>query len=80
MLGLLERSQAIYAVQVGFSIFQPAKFEQTIAHQHVFLRRESLIYGISVTIILCLHVIIAHHMCLNFLDMMIIFKEYRKKR
>ena len=48
--------------------FYAAKFEQTITHQHILLRREgqstiyfndgkvSLIEGASVTIILCLHV------------------------
>ena len=39
---------------VGCSIFQPAKFEQTITQQHVLLRRECLIDGAAVTIILCL--------------------------
>ena len=76
-----------------------AKFEQTLIHQHVHLRRESqsrillrresqshillrrvsqsyTIDGASVTIILCLHVLIAH--CILFiLDMFIIFSEYR---
>jgi len=35
------------------SIFQPAKFEQTITHRHVLLRWESIDGG-AVTIILCL--------------------------
>ena len=53
-----------------------ATFEQTITHQHVFLRRRkvSLIDGVSVTIILCLHVLIAH---LLILDTLIIFSEYK---
>jgi hypothetical protein len=64
-----------------------AKFEQTIIHQHVLLRRESqphILYNwkvsridkTSVTIILCLHVLIARRMLL-ILDMLIIFSEYR---
>ena len=50
-----------------------AKFEQTITHQHVLLRRKvSHMYfydgkvsrtdGTSITIILCLHVLIARRM------------------
>ena len=43
-----------------------AKFEQKITHQHVLLRLEaSLINGASVTIILCLHVLIAHRIFIN---------------
>ena len=42
------RSHTIYATQVGCSIFQPAKFEQTITHQHVLLQQESLIDGTDV--------------------------------
>ena len=67
-----------------------AKFEQMITHQHVLLRRESQshvqmyfydrkvsrIDGASVTIILCLHVLIARRILL-ILDMLIIFSEYR---
>jgi hypothetical protein len=64
-----------------------AKFEQTIIHQHVLLRRESqphILYNgkvsridrASVTIILCLHVLIARRILL-ILDMLIIFSEYR---
>ena len=62
-----------------------AKFEQTIIHQHVHLRRESQsdillrvsrIDGASVTIILCLHLLIARRILL-ILDMLIIFSEYR---
>ena len=52
--------------QAGCSIFQPAKFEQTITYQHVLSRQESLIDGTAVTIILCLHVLIVHHVCLLF--------------
>ena len=43
-------SHTIYAV----------KFEQTIIHQHV------LIDGASVTIILCLHVLFAHRIFIDF--------------
>jgi hypothetical protein len=43
-----------------------AKFEQTIIHQHVPLRQES--QCTSVTIILCLHVLIARRISL-ILDM-----------
>jgi hypothetical protein len=47
-------------MQFRLAIFQPATFEQTIAHQHVLLGRAILIDGTSVTVILCLHVLIAH--------------------
>ena len=47
-------------------IFQPTKFEQTITHQHVHLQRECLIDGTAVTIILCLHVLIARRIFINF--------------
>ena len=74
-LGLRTMSHTIYA----------AKFEQTITHQHVLLRQESQshvlcnrkvsrIDGASVTIILCLHVLIACRILL-ILDMLIIFSE-----
>ena len=64
-----------------------AKFEQTIIHQYVLLGREishiyfydekvSRIDGASVTIILCLGVLIARRILL-ILDMLIIFSEYR---
>ena len=64
-----------------------AKFEQTIIHQHVLLQWDSQshihlrqkvshIDGASVTIILCLHVLIARYILL-ILDMLIIFSEYR---
>jgi len=63
-----------------------AKFEQTIIHQHVLLRPESQfdiydgkvsrIEEASVTIILCLHVLIARRILL-ILDILIIFSEYR---
>jgi hypothetical protein len=64
-----------------------AIFEQTITDQHVLLRRESQphvllrrkvtrIDGASVTIILCLHVLIARRILLIF-DILIIFSEYR---
>ena len=36
-LRLQARSQIIYAAQAGCCIFQPAKFQQTITHQQVFL-------------------------------------------
>ena len=42
------------------SIFRPAKFEQTIIHQYVILRRDRLIDGTAGTIILCLHILITH--------------------
>jgi hypothetical protein len=40
-------------------------FDQTITHQHVLSLRESLIHGTVVTIILCLHVLIAHRIFIN---------------
>jgi hypothetical protein len=40
--------------------FTHGKFEQTITRQHVLLRQESLID--TVTIILCLHVLITYFM------------------
>jgi len=43
-----------------------AKFEQTITHQHVLLRREILVDGTVVTTILCLHVLIARYIFINF--------------
>ena len=65
-LCLRARSHIIYLPQGGCSIFQPAKFKQTITRQHVLLRRETLIDGRAVTIILCLHVLIAHSIFLIF--------------
>jgi len=35
------------------AVFQPAKCEQTITHQHMLLKRESLIDGTAITILLC---------------------------
>jgi hypothetical protein len=35
-------------------------------HQHVILRRKSVIGGTDVTIILCLHVLITHRILINF--------------
>ena len=64
-LRLRARSRTIYTVQVGCSIFQPAKFEQMITHQHVLSRWESFIDGIAVTVVSCLHVLIAHRMCIS---------------
>ena len=49
-----------------WSIFQLAKFEQTITHQHVLLRQESLTDGTDVTIMLHLHILIAHHIFIHF--------------
>jgi hypothetical protein len=55
---------------------------ETIIHQHVLLRRESVHILLQrkvsriVTKILCLHVLIARHILL-ILDMLIIFSEYR---
>jgi len=63
---LRARSQTIYAAQVSCPIVHPAKVEQTITRQHGLLRRESLIDGVFVTIILCLHIFIAHHIFINF--------------
>jgi hypothetical protein len=60
-LFLCLRSHPIYAAHVCCSIFQPAKFEQTITHQHVLLWQENLIDWTAVTIIMSLHVLIAHH-------------------
>ena len=55
----------------------PANFEQTINYQHVLLRRKvSRIDETSVTIILCLPVVIARRILL-ILDILIIFSEYR---
>ena len=85
-------------------IIYAAKFEQTITHQHILLRRESQshmllrresqshirlrresqshillrresIYGTSVTVILCLHVLNARRILLIF-EILIIFSEY----
>jgi hypothetical protein len=56
----------IYVTEVGYCIFHPAKFEQTMIHQRVLLRRESLIDGTAVTIILRLHVLIIHHIFIIF--------------
>jgi hypothetical protein len=56
---------SIYAPQVGYSIFHPVKFEQTIAHQHVPLLQESLIDGTTVPILLCLHVLITYDIFTN---------------
>jgi hypothetical protein len=65
-LCLRARSYTIYVTEVGYCIFHPAKFEQTMIHQRVLLRRESLIDGTAVTIILRLHVLIIHHIFINF--------------
>ena len=77
-LRLHARSHTIYVMQVGCSIFQPAKIKQTITHQHVLLRQESLTDGTAVTIILCLHILILHSTSqfYKFLDMLIFFSEY----
>jgi hypothetical protein len=37
------------------SVFESAKLEQRITRQHVLLRRETLIDGRAVIIIMCLH-------------------------
>jgi hypothetical protein len=65
-LRLWARSQTIYVAHVGCSIFQPAKFEQTITNQHALLPLENLIDGTAITIILCLHILIAHRISINF--------------
>ena len=66
-LRLRGRSNTIYATQVGCSIFHPGKFEQAITRQHVLLRQESLID--TVTIILCLHVLITCFMLFYFITL-----------
>jgi hypothetical protein len=53
-----------------------AKFKQTIIHQHIHDGKVRRIDRASVTIILCLHVLIARRI-LFILDMFIIFSEYR---
>jgi hypothetical protein len=65
-LDLQARWYTISIAQVGCSIFHPSKFEQTITHQHMFLWSESVIDGTAVTIILCLHVLLTHHILINF--------------
>ena len=65
-LHLRARSHTINVAQVGCSIFHLAKFDQTMTHQHVLSRRESLIDGKAVPIILGLHVLIAHRIFINF--------------
>ena len=65
-LRLHARRYTIYIAQIGRSIFHPSKFEQTITHQHMLLRSESVIDGTAVAIILCLHVLITHHILINF--------------
>ena len=56
---MLARSHTIYVHKIGCSVFQPAKCEQTIIHQHMLLKQESLIDGTAITILLCWHVLIA---------------------
>jgi hypothetical protein len=68
-------SHTIYAAQIGCFIVQPSNFKQTITHQHVLSRLESLIDGTAIAIRLCLHILIAHRIFINFLDMSIIFCE-----
>ena len=65
-LCLWVRSYTIYVTEVCCCIFHPAKFEQTMIHQHVLLRRESLIDGRAVTLMLRLHVLIIHRIFINF--------------
>jgi len=65
-LHLLARWHTIYAEQEDCSIFHPAKFEQRITHQHVLLRRESLIGGTAITKKLCLYILSTHRICINF--------------
>ena len=60
------RSHTIYAAQVDCLIFQPFQFKYTIIQQHVLLKWEGLIDGTAITIILCLHVLIAHRIFINF--------------
>ena len=65
-LCLWVRSYTIYVTEVCCCIFHPAKFEQTMIHQHVLLRRESLIDGRAVTLMLRLHFLIIHRIFINF--------------
>ena len=62
-LRLWARSCTIYVIQIGCSIFYPAKFKQTITPQHVLLQQSSLIGGTAVTIILCFHIFINFWIC-----------------
>ena len=54
--------EPIYVTQIGCSIFYHARFEQTITHQ----QWESLIDGTAVDVLLCLRVLITHHIFINF--------------
>ena len=65
-LHLRARSHTIDVAQVGCFIFYPAEFEQIMTHQHVLSRREILIDGKAVAIILDLHVLIEHRIFINF--------------
>ena len=51
-------------------------YDAKVSHIYIYDRKVSRIDAASVTIILCLHVLIAHHILL-ILDMLIIFSEYR---
>ena len=64
-LRLRARAHTIFVAQAGCSILQSAKFEQAITHQ-VLLRREILVDEQSYQQILCLHVLIARHIFINF--------------
>jgi hypothetical protein len=54
-----------FIMRAGGFYFQPAKFEQAITNQRLLTRRESHIDGTAVAIILCLQVLIAHHIFIN---------------
>ena len=58
-------SHTIYATHDGCFIFHPVKFGQTMTNQRVLLRRESVIDGTAVPMILCLHILITHRILIN---------------
>jgi hypothetical protein len=51
-------------------------YDGKVSHIYIYDGNVSRIDGASVTIILCLHVLIAHHILL-ILDMLIIFSKYK---
>ena len=65
-LHLLAKWHTMYAEQEDCSIFHPAKFEQTITHQHVLSRQESLIDGTATTTKMRLYILSTHRICINF--------------
>ena len=61
-----DSNQYLFLRAMSHTIYA-AKFEQTIIHHHVLYDgKVSLSDEVSVTIILCLHVLIAHHIFINF--------------